>query len=135
MYLDIRIRSTAFGLGAYSQGIDPQSDAVSIQIGPMLISIPAGSLKKTDEGYAFHGRIRGVRVEATISPRGNNRFTIDLEGHGDQQLASLTSPVTVLLAVGTNSGTASATVVRDRSEDSDRSEEREGRKDSREETR
>jgi hypothetical protein len=95
----------SFTLGANSNGINPVTENVTLQIGTFSVTIPAGSFNDSSfEGYVFDGLINGVSLRVQIVPLGNNIFTFDAVGT-DVDLTGLTNPVTVVLTIGINSGT------------------------------
>jgi 6-phosphogluconolactonase (cycloisomerase 2 family) len=98
-----------FTLGTNSNGIDPVTENVTLQIGTFSVMIPAGSFEQDFNGrFEFKGVINDVRLEAQIVPLGNNIFTFKAEGKG-VDLTDLTNPVTVVLTIGTDSGSTDVT--------------------------
>jgi len=99
----------SFTLGANSNGINPLTEDVTLQIGPFSVTIPAGSFQKIPDGrFAFQGVINGVSMQVQIVPLGNNMFTFRAEGTG-VDLTGLFNPVTVVLTIGDDSGSTSVT--------------------------
>jgi DNA-binding beta-propeller fold protein YncE len=98
----------SFTLGANSDGIDPLTEKVTLQIRAFSAMIPAGSFKKTLEGYAFDGVIDGKHLMIQIVPLGNKIFTLNAVSR-DAALTGRTNPVTVVLTIGINSGTTTVT--------------------------
>jgi hypothetical protein len=99
----------SFTLGTNSNGIDPVTENVTLQIGTFSVTIPAGSFKQNPNGrFAFQGVINGVSLEVQIVPLGNNIFTFKAEGTG-VNLTLLTNPVTVVLTIGIDSGNTAVT--------------------------
>ena len=97
----------SFTLGANSNGINPLTENVTLQIGTYSVTIPAGSFKQNpNRRFAFEGVINGVSLEVQIVPLPNNMFTFKAEGTG-VDLTSLTNPVTVVLTIGIDSGSTS----------------------------
>jgi DNA-binding beta-propeller fold protein YncE len=95
----------SFTLGANSNGINPVTEDVTLQIGTFSVTIPAGSFQQKPNGrFDFKGIINDVKLKAQIVPLGNNIFTFNAEGKG-VDLTGLTNPVTVVLTIGTDSGT------------------------------
>jgi DNA-binding beta-propeller fold protein YncE len=81
----------SFTLGANSNGINPVTENVTLQIGTFSVTIPAGSFNDTIfEGYVFDGAINGVSLMLQIVPLGNNMFTFQAQGTG-VDLTGLTS--------------------------------------------
>ena len=98
----------SFTLGRNSNGINPVTENVTLQIGTFSVRIPAGSFKQNpNRRFAFEGGINGVSLETQIVPLGNNMFTFKAEGRG-VDLTGLTNPVTVVLTIGNDSGSTSA---------------------------
>jgi hypothetical protein len=80
---------------------------VTLKIGTFSVTIPAGSFKKNPNGrFAFEGTINGVSLQ--VQPPGNNIFTFKAEGTG-VDLTALTNPVTVVLTIGIDAGSTTAT--------------------------
>jgi hypothetical protein len=99
----------SFTLGANSNGINPLTENVTLQIGTFSVTIPAGSFKQIPHGrFDFKGVINDVKLKAQIVPLGNNIFTFNAEGKGGD-LTGLTNPVTVVLTIGINSGSTAVT--------------------------
>ena len=94
----------SFTLGPNSNGIKPLTEDVTLQIGTFSVTIPAGSFEQKPNGrFDFKGVINDVKLKAQIVPLGNNIFTFNAEGKG-VDLTGLTNPVTVVLTIGTDSG-------------------------------
>jgi DNA-binding beta-propeller fold protein YncE len=99
----------SFTLGTTSNGINPVTEDVTLQIGTFSVTIPAGSFERKPNGrFDFKGVINEVKLKAQIVPLGNNIFTFNAEGKG-VDLTGLTNPVTVVLTIGTDSGTTAVT--------------------------
>lgn len=108
-----------FTLGAGSNGIDPVTEIVALELtggtGSFSTTIPAGSFqffpaKFNKKGklvrppqFKFEGVINGVALEAKITDLGNGNFEFKAEGTG-ANLAGLANPVTVTLTVGDDGG-------------------------------
>jgi len=94
----------SFTLGAHSNGINPMTENVTLQIGTFSLTIPAGSFHQKPNGrFDFKGVINDVKLKAQIVPLGNNIFTFNADGKG-VDLTGLTNPITVVLTIGINSG-------------------------------
>jgi 6-phosphogluconolactonase (cycloisomerase 2 family) len=99
----------SFTLGANSNGIDPVTENVTLQIGTFSVTIPGGSFKLNPNGsFAFQGVINGVNMQVLIIPLGNNIFTFNAQGTG-VDLTGLTNPVTVVLTIGDDRGRTAVT--------------------------
>ena len=99
----------SFTLGANSNGINPVTENVTLQIGTFSVTIPPGSFKQIPHGrFTFEGVINGVSLEVQIVPLGNNIFIFKAEGRG-VDLTGLTNPVTVVLTIGDDTGSTAVT--------------------------
>jgi hypothetical protein len=99
----------SFTLGANSNGIDPVTENVTLQIGTFSVTIPAESFKLNPNGsFAFQGVINGVNMQVLIIPLGNNIFTFNAQGTG-VDLTGLTNPVTVVLTIADDRGRTAVT--------------------------
>ncbi len=100
----------SFTLGANSNGINPVTENVTLQIGTFSVTIPPGSFKQIPHGrFTFEGVINGVSLEVQIVPLGNNIFIFKAEGRG-VDLTGLTNPVTVVLTIGNDTGSTAAVI-------------------------
>jgi len=95
--------------GAISNGINPVTENVTLQIGTFSVTIPADSFKLNPDGtFFFHGGINGVSMKVQIVPLGNNIFTFNAVGTG-VDLTGLTNPVTVVVTIGDDTGSTAVT--------------------------
>src|SRR2546422_827769 len=98
-----------FTLGAGSNGIHPDTEVVTLEVGTFSATIPAGSFRRHGHGtFKFEGLAGGARLEVKIQARGGNRFEFKAEGKGAQ--VGTANPVTVRLAVGDDAGSTLARV-------------------------
>jgi DNA-binding beta-propeller fold protein YncE len=110
---DIVSLSESFTLGANSNGIDPVTEKVTLQIGTFSVTIPAGSFKlNPDQIYSFQGVINGVSTQVRISKSGERLFILDAV-FTPLDLSGITNPETVVLTFGIDSGSTAATVIFD----------------------
>jgi YD repeat-containing protein len=94
-------------LGTGNNGINPVKEAVALKIGNFTTTIPAGSFLKISKVlFAYVGTINKVKLEATITSLGNNRYAFQAAGTG-VDFSGITNPVTVILSIGDDSGTSS----------------------------
>jgi hypothetical protein len=97
---------SSFTLGSASNGINPVTDAVTLEAGTFTTTIPAGSFKEIGLGiFVFHGVIGGVRLEALIAPTGSLRYAL-VAAAQDANLTGTKNPVPVSLTIGDDCGTA-----------------------------
>ncbi len=111
-----------FTLGAGSNGIDPVTEIVQLELtggtGSFVTTIPAGSFefqpaKFNKKGqlvrapeFKFEGVIDGVALEAKITDLGGGAFEFKAQAEGSD-LMGIANPVTVSLTVGDDGGSAS----------------------------
>jgi len=117
---EFKVKAT-FTLGAGSDGINPITEDVSLQVGTFSTTIPAGSFKLHPEKsgkkgkhvkpnkWTFEGVIDGVKLEAKITDLGGGRFELKAEGEG-ANLAGTTNPVQVGIVIGNDGGSTTVTV-------------------------
>ena len=101
-----------FMLGAGTNGINPLTEAVVLQLGTFSVTIPSGSFKSARGGsYKFEGTIGGVALEIYIAPAGTNRYTFAAEASGANLIGTV-NPVSVALTIGDDAGTTTVTAGR-----------------------
>ena len=112
IYLDQNPNNGAFGLlssftlGSTSDGIDPVTEPVTLQIGSFNVTIPPGSFARSPLGtYSFIGTINGVNMEVVIQPTGGKQFAVEAAAL-NANLAGTANPVTVRLSIGDDCGAA-----------------------------
>ena len=71
-----------FTLGANSDGIDPLTENLTLQIGTFSVTIPADSFNHFPEGSDFVGVINGVSLRVVIWPIDDNSFQFAAVGEG-----------------------------------------------------
>jgi len=99
-----------FILGGASNGIDPLTESVTLQMGSLSLTIPAGSFHQNKKGfYVFSGTVDGVSLNVQIQDVGANNWVFKANGSSPNAL-SITNPVTVTLSIGNDSGTVTETV-------------------------
>jgi hypothetical protein len=92
-----------FGLGSGSDGINPATENVTIQIGKFSITIPAVSFTQNKHGiFKFEGTVDGVDLKVTIKPV-KGEFHFDMTGIGID-LGESELPLTLGLVVGDDFG-------------------------------
>ncbi len=95
-----------FSLGATSNGINPLSEAVTLQLDSYSVTVAPGSFRRSRRGgYEFEGKISDVRLSFTFSPRGPADYKFEVEGVGEG-VPQLTNPLSLVLTIGDDSGTA-----------------------------
>jgi hypothetical protein len=95
------------GLGAASDGAHPLTEPVTLGIGGLSFTIPAGAFRQQGNGtFRFDGRVGGTRLEVKLVPEGGNQFRLRAEGDGPS-IAGLTNPVPVTVSIGDDAGAAS----------------------------
>jgi hypothetical protein len=104
-----------FTPGASSTGLNPATEAVTLQIASYMVTIPAGSFKQVGMGtrasYSYEGTINGVTTGVVITPLGGHRYGFAAAG-SPVNLTGSTNPVTVMLTIGNNGGTTAVKAIR-----------------------
>jgi hypothetical protein len=96
-----------FTLGKSSNGINPVTEAVALQIGSFTTTIPPNFLTGKGFGpFKFSGVIDGADLLVVIAPTGAKRYAFDAEAR-HASLTGTTNPVPVTLTIGGDSGTTS----------------------------
>src|SRR6267143_1727646 len=97
-----------FTLGEGSNGINPHTEAVTLQLGTFSVTMPQASFKKARDGrYVFEGSIDGAALELRIAPVTTNSYTFNAEGSG-ANLSGTVNPVSVVLTIGDDGGATTA---------------------------
>jgi hypothetical protein len=97
-----------FTLAAGSNGIDPSAETVTLQVSggkaSFSVTIPPNSFKKQRNGeFAFQGTINRVRLQASIRPKRDSAFELEIEGDR-VNLKGVANPVSVSLTIGDDGG-------------------------------
>lgn len=96
----------AFTLGAGNNGIAPLTEPVTVQIGSLTFSIPAGSFRVNPKGkFVFAGVFSGVPVEVSITPVGSGRYQLKLEAKR-LNVTGLSNSVATQVSIGNDTGSA-----------------------------
>jgi hypothetical protein len=108
----IHLHST-FSLASGSSGINPLTEDVKLQVGTYQVTIPAGSFHQLGRGAkkacdVFEGRIGGTVLSLRFVPLGGNNYRFRAFA-APVNLETLSNPVKVSLAIGSNQGTATVT--------------------------
>ena len=102
-----------FTLGEGSNGINPLTEDVKLQVGTFSTTIPAGSFHQDHRGrFKFEGVINGVSLEVQIVPLGGNDFQFKAEAQGADMM-DIVNPVSVELTIGDDGGSATVTAAFD----------------------
>ena len=105
--------SFTLGAGSTCCTADPLADSVTLQLGGFSTTIPGGSYNLNRHGtYLFQGAVPQagggtVMVWAAIRPEAGGKFGYAVGVRGANNLPSA-NPVTVILVVGSNAGSATA---------------------------
>jgi hypothetical protein len=92
-----------------SNGINPVTEPVTLQVGTVITTISPGSFSMHKNGsFTFAGLIGGVNLDALIKPTGTLRYEVHAKGQG-ASLTGTTNPVPVSLTIGDDTGTTSVT--------------------------
>ena len=101
-----------FTLGTTSDGINPPTEPVTLQIGEFTITIPPGSFVKPGGApeYFFVGVIDGVSLSVSLIKLGSsNDYAFGVIAKNVR--LSIVNPVTVTLTIGDDSGRTSVNAV------------------------
>ena len=103
--------ASKFAIGKDGNGINPINEAVTLNVGTVTITIPAGSFHKNRRGlFTFAGQIDDVFILAFITPLGHNRFGFQAAEYG-ADLSGIKNPVQVQLNIGNDSGITSVNAI------------------------
>jgi hypothetical protein len=95
-----------FTLGTMSNGINPVSEAVTLNVNGYIVTVTPGSFRLGSDGsWKFRGIVNGNPLQMQISPLGNSLYSVSAQG-GGSNLAG--SPISITLTIGDDSGTATA---------------------------
>lgn len=98
-----------FTLGAASNGIDPAAEDVTLAVGSLSVTIPAGSFEADGEEFEFEGVIGGVDFEFEIELLADGSYSFEAEAKA-VDLSGVIEPVSVILTIGDDRGETIATV-------------------------
>jgi YVTN family beta-propeller protein len=99
----------AFPLSSTAPGINPLTEAVTLEAGSFAFTIPPPSFVKTAEGhFIFLGLINGASLAALIAPTGTLRYVFQTKAVR-ASFTGTTNPVPVTLTIGGDTGTTSVT--------------------------
>jgi hypothetical protein len=100
---------TFFSLGTGAPALDLSSQALTLQIGPDIINIPAGSFAPDGKSgnWNFGGPVGPAAVEAKVKLRNDGSYELQLQGSGVDTSSITANPVTVKLTLGSSFGSAS----------------------------
>ena len=108
--MDINVASSSFDTtGTFTLGsggsINPQTQAVTVQVGTYTTTIPAGSFTQNKQGFAYQGVINGVALQMTINLQSGSTYAVKLQAAG--VVPATTNPVPVSFTIGNNTGSIS----------------------------
>jgi hypothetical protein len=102
---------TSFTLSPSSNGINPLTEAVTVQVGSFATTIPAGSFKLKKGRYVFEGVMNGVTLNAVLrSMILGNDYEFTVVGKG-AEFSKTEDSVTVGLTIGDDSGRETITAI------------------------
>jgi hypothetical protein len=97
-------------LGGNSDGMDPETDPITLRVADFMVTIPAGSLHISPQGvYGFAGQLEDAWVQVLINPLGDGRFGFQAVVN-PVRLNDPSNPMAVALEIGNDRGTASVDV-------------------------
>jgi hypothetical protein len=100
--------NATFTLDPTSNGLNPLTEAVMLQVGTYTVTLPAGSFKalkrgSKQNGYVYEGTIQGVALQLQIVPLSGGAYTLKAEG-SPVDLTTLQNPVSVALTIADDAG-------------------------------
>jgi len=99
---------TPFTLGSNNDGFNPTSEDVSFSLGPLGVTIPAGSFRRNNKGfYEFAGTVNGISLDAIIKPTSTG-YSLQIDG-SRANLNGFVNPMTVTVQIGNDGATAVVT--------------------------
>lgn len=102
---------TSFTLSPSSNGINPLTEAVTVQVGSFATTIPAGSFTLKKGRYVFEGVVNGVTLNAVLrSMILGNDYEFTVAGKG-AEFSKTEDSVTVGLTIGDDSGNETITAI------------------------
>ncbi len=108
------VLTSIFTLGSGTSGLNPATEAMTLQIANYTLALPAGSFHQLWTGsnapYAYEGTVNGTKVVLGLASLGNNTFTFDAAG-APGSFSGVKNPVTITLTFGSDSGTTPVTAV------------------------
>ena len=94
-------------MSSTAPGINPLTQAVTVQAGTFAVTIPPGSYVETNQGvFVFAGGVNGVALKEAIEHTCALRYAFQAKGVRASFTGS-TNPVTVRLSIGADSGITS----------------------------
>jgi hypothetical protein len=98
-----------FTLGSGSNGVNPLTEEVALQVGSFSATIPAGAFRRDRFGLLrFEGSIGGHHVLVILTPLGGGRYAVIAEAE-TLELPGTRTPVTVALRIGNDAGSVTVT--------------------------
>jgi hypothetical protein len=99
-----------FTLGAASDGINPPTQPVTLQIGDFTLTIPAGSFVRAGAGYySFVGVINGINLNVLIRLTSGSSFIFGVVARNVS--LTIVNPVLITLTIGDDRGTTTVNAV------------------------
>jgi YVTN family beta-propeller protein len=95
--------TTRFKLSADSDGIAPLKESVTLQLGSSTITIPAGALHGSRNGFNFSGKIGAVYLTAELKILNKDDYRFTANGSGID-LTGTSIPINVGLIIGNDQG-------------------------------
>jgi hypothetical protein len=97
-----------FTPGAASNGINPVTEPVTLQVDAFSTTIPASSFTQDKKGqFVFTGTLNGVKLKVQIVPSRGRGYTLQAKGKGGD-LSGTVTPVSVELTIGDDTGQTTA---------------------------
>ncbi|MHB8723135.1 MAG: hypothetical protein ACYDAH_17315 [Steroidobacteraceae bacterium] len=105
--------SGRFKLGSSSNGINPLSEIVTLQINKLVAVLPASSFKLNEDGqYSFDGVINGIGMRMQIRKVASETYSYSFEARV-RQFVNSGAPTTIALTIGDDSGSTTSGSIHD----------------------
>lgn len=98
-------------LAAASDGIRPDLEGLTLNIGGYVASVPPDKFKKLPDGsYEYNAWINGVAINAYVRPQGGGAYSVHLLER-NVTLPAIANPVQAVQTIGNDSGLASVQAI------------------------
>ncbi|MFM0632630.1 beta-propeller fold lactonase family protein [Paraburkholderia xenovorans] len=97
-----------FTLAATASALTPQTQSMTLTVGGLTLTIPAGSLQQKDsqgKRYFFAGTINNTRLTVFLEGTNLGPYRLSVKGE-DCDLSGTENPLPIALTMGNNNGTA-----------------------------
>ena len=97
---------STFKLGTSSNGIDPATQPVKIDIGSLSLTLPPGSFTKTCLGWTYRGQLNGIQWTVLLARLSDSRYVLTATATR-LDLTRPSASIDVNVAIGDDTGSTS----------------------------